>query len=131
MLASHALMLLGVPLQRVVKRIRVFRESRYKMFRGYFHGMTDDSEEDMAHQHERLHAVIVTADAYIIEKAIDDLPLDELNVEIRSIRRPRMNGAEINKAAVLEEGDVVVLLGLPADINKAETVILSGDLDGS
>ncbi len=131
MLASHALMLLGVPLQRVVKRIRVFRESRYKMFRGYFHGMTDDNEEDMEHQHERLHAVIVTADAYIIEKAIVDLPLDQLKVEVRSIRRPRMNGAEINKAAALEEGDVVVLLGLPADINKAETAILSGDLGSS
>ena len=30
MLASHALVLLGVPLNRVVKRIRMFREERYK-----------------------------------------------------------------------------------------------------
>jgi len=33
MLASHALVLLGVPLNRVVKRIRLFREERYKMFK--------------------------------------------------------------------------------------------------
>ena len=36
MLASHALVLLDVPLSRVIKRIRMFREERYKMFRGFF-----------------------------------------------------------------------------------------------
>jgi CPA2 family monovalent cation:H+ antiporter-2 len=41
MLASHALMLMGVPLNRVVKRIRTFREERYKLFRGFFRGMSD------------------------------------------------------------------------------------------
>ena len=38
MLASHALVLLGIPLSNVIKKIRIFRSERYKMFRGYFAG---------------------------------------------------------------------------------------------
>jgi len=41
MLGSHALIMLGVPLGRVVKKIRAFRSERYAMFRGYFKGTTD------------------------------------------------------------------------------------------
>ena len=41
MLASHALVLLGIPLSNVIKKIRIFRSERYKMFRGYFAGATD------------------------------------------------------------------------------------------
>src|SRR5450759_753153 len=44
MLASHALMLVGVPLNRVLRRIRDTREHRYSMLRGYFHGATDEAE---------------------------------------------------------------------------------------
>ncbi len=41
MLASHSLLVLGVPLNRVLKRIRAIREERYSLFRGFFHGATD------------------------------------------------------------------------------------------
>ena len=43
MLASHTLMLLGVPLNRVLRRIRDTREQRYSLLRGFFHGATDRS----------------------------------------------------------------------------------------
>ena len=45
MLASHALMLLGVPLSQVLKRIRDVRETRYAMMRGYFRGASDVDDE--------------------------------------------------------------------------------------
>src|SRR5258706_15423017 len=45
MLASHALVLLGVPLRRVVRRIREVREHRYSLMRGFFHGGTDETED--------------------------------------------------------------------------------------
>ena len=45
MLASHALVMFNVPLWRVIKKIREFRESKYKIFKGYFKGSTDFSED--------------------------------------------------------------------------------------
>src|SRR5207302_8042995 len=59
MLASHSLLLLGVPLNRVLQNIRSIREERYSLFRGFFHGATDaaDAAENLQ---PRLHSVVLT-----------------------------------------------------------------------
>ena len=56
MLASHSLLLLGVPLNRVLTRIRAIREERYSLFRGFFHGASDaaDAADNLQ---PRLHSV--------------------------------------------------------------------------
>src|SRR5258708_4832561 len=56
MLASHALVLLGVPLRRVVRRIREVREHRYSLMRGFFHGGTDEAEDPDEAREPRLHS---------------------------------------------------------------------------
>ncbi len=93
MLASHALMLLGVPLNRVVKRIRLFREERYKLFKGYFHGASDADSEDLEKQQVRLHSVIITNGAFAIGRSLTDMQLGMFDVEVKTIRRPNSNGA--------------------------------------
>lgn len=126
MLASHALMLLGVPLNRVVKRIRMFREERYKLFRGYFHGISDAENEDLEKQQARLHSVIISAGAYAVGRRLVDMQLDSFEVEVKSIRRPNSNGAHLNLESPLAEGDVVVLLGQPVGLTNAQNALLIG-----
>jgi len=41
MLASHALLLLGVPMVRVLKKLRSVREQRYGLLRGFYRGASD------------------------------------------------------------------------------------------
>lgn len=126
MLASHALMLLGVPLNRVVKRIRLFREERYNMFKGYFHGISDAENEALEKQEARLHSVIVTAGAYAVGRRLSEMQLESFDVEIKHIRRPNSNGAKITAQSLIAEGDVVVLLGQPAGLANAENALLMG-----
>lgn len=126
MLASHALMLLGVPLNRVVKRIRLFREERYKLFKGYFHGVSDAESEDLEKQQVRLHSVIITSGAFAIGRSLADMQLDVFDVEVKSIRRPNSNGAILNQNSLLAEGDVIVLLGQPVGLTNAENALLIG-----
>lgn len=128
MLASHALMLLGVPLNRVVKRIRLFREERYKLFKGYFHGASDADSEDLQKQQVRLHSVIITTGAFAIGRSLADMQLGMFDVEVKSIRRPNSNGAILNTDSLLAEGDVVVLLGQPSGLINAENALLIGYL---
>lgn len=128
MLASHALMLLGVPLNRVVKRIRLFREERYKLFKGYFHGASDADNEDLEKQQVRLHSVIITTGAFAIGRSLADMQLGMFEVEVKSIRRPNSNGAVLNTDSLLAEGDVVVLLGQPKGLINAENALLIGYL---
>jgi CPA2 family monovalent cation:H+ antiporter-2 len=124
MLASHALVLLGVPLNRVVKRIRVFREERYKMFKGFFHGVSD-GDEAVERSVPRLHSVPVNALAHCIGTAIKDIYFGECKAEITAVRR-NAHPVEVSPDFVFEEGDVVVLLAKPHDLVLAEKILLTG-----
>ncbi|MGB4811148.1 MAG: monovalent cation:proton antiporter-2 (CPA2) family protein [Methylophilaceae bacterium] len=128
MLASHTLMLMGVPLNRVVKRIRLFREERYKLFQGYFHGMSDVEEDALENQQERLHSVVIAAGDYAIGKRLKDMKLEHFNVKVRTIRRPNSNGNVPTEESLLAEGDVVVLLGTPTGLVGAQNALLIGRL---
>ena len=125
MLASHALVLLGVPLNRVVKRIRSFREERYKMFKGYFRGATDANVAD--EQQVRLHSVEISKNSYGKKLRLDHIDLKRFNVEIQLIRRPNMlEDIAPRDDITLADGDVLVLLGLPDDLMAAEVYLISG-----
>ncbi len=125
MLASHALVLLGVPLNRVVKRIRLFREERYKMFKGYFRGVSDAEIAD-AHQ-VRLHSVEISKNSYAKKLRLDHIDLARFNVEVQLIRRPNMLEDIMPRGDImLADGDVVVLLGSPQDLVAAEIYLVSG-----
>jgi CPA2 family monovalent cation:H+ antiporter-2 len=124
MLASHALLLLGMPLKEVLRRIRAVREERYGLFRGYFHGATDHAETSEDEQ-PRLHSVVLVEGAAAIGRRPPELELG--SAAISSVRRGgrRIDLAEPEEAA-LQGGDVVVLLGTPTAIATAEQTLLAG-----
>ncbi len=125
MLASHALVLLGVPLNRVVKRIRLFREERYKMFKGYFRGVSDmDAINEMR---ARLHSVEINKDSYAKNLRLDHIDLARFNVEVQLIRRPNMlEDIAPRDDITLTAGDVLVLFGSPQNLIAAEIYLISG-----
>jgi CPA2 family monovalent cation:H+ antiporter-2 len=124
MLASHALVLLGVPLNRVVKRIRLFREERYKMFKGFFHGISD-GDEAVERAMPRLHSVAVNALAYCIGKPLKDIYFGLCKAEVTAVRRDA-HPVEVTPDFVFKEGDVVVVLAKPHDLVLAERILLTG-----
>jgi monovalent cation:H+ antiporter-2, CPA2 family len=125
MLASHALVLLGVPLNRVVKRIRLFREERYKMFKGYFRGVTDTNVA--GEPQTQLHSVEIDKNSYVRKLRLDHIDLARFNVEVQLIRRPNMLEDIAPRGDItLAEGDVLVLLGSPQDLVSAEIYLISG-----
>ena len=127
MLASHALVLLGIPLNRVVKRIRLFREERYKMFQGYFHGMSDAATDTTDAHQVRLHSVEATQEAFVINLRLDQINFAGFNVVLLHIRRPNMLEDIAPRAdIIINTGDILVLLGNPADLSSAEKFLLTG-----
>lgn len=123
MLGSHALVLLGVPLGRVVRRVREARDSRYRLLRGYFHGADDPAEFD-DEGHARLHSVPVDAGSPAIGKSLGTIDLRAIGAEVTAIRRRGIRGADPSDDLVLQEGDVVVLRGLPEALELAEGRLL-------
>jgi monovalent cation:H+ antiporter-2, CPA2 family len=126
MLASHTLVWVGVPLNRVVRRVRAVRDERYGLLRGLFHGASDETEAAEEEQ-PRLHAVTLTGNARALGKMLDEAGLQELGVQVRGVRRSGTAGRlAAAQAGPLEPGDVVVLLGPPDLPAAAEILLLPG-----
>ena len=127
MLASHALVLLGVPLNRVVKRIRQFREARYKMFQGYFRGITDTEGNAADNRLMRLHSVEIIPSAFAVGIQVAQINFTQFNVELQMMRRPNMlEDIHPRPDMVLAEGDVLVLLGSAENLIAIEIYLISG-----
>ncbi|HKO68234.1 MAG TPA: cation:proton antiporter [Burkholderiaceae bacterium] len=122
MLGSHALVLLGVPVSRVVKRVRQARDQRYRLLRGHFHGDEEDAVDD--DKHERLHSVPIDADAAAVGEALRDLDLATIGAEVTSVRRRGIRGADPSPDMRLQVGDIVVLRGVPDALELAEQRLL-------
>jgi CPA2 family monovalent cation:H+ antiporter-2 len=124
MLATHSLLLLGVPLNRVLARIRAIREERYSLFRGFFHGASDfaDAAENLQ---PRLHSVHLPDRAHALGKALSMLRFEGL-VEVTGVRRKGARAQRPDPDWVFEPGDVVVLLGRPENLALAEQRLLNG-----
>ena len=124
MLASHLLLLLGVPLNRVLARIREIREERYSLFRGFFHGATDaaDAAENLQ---PRLHSVLLTERSAAVGRALADFDFKDL-VEVTGVRRRGMRSTVPQPDYRFEAGDIVVLLGRPENLTVAERRLLRG-----
>ncbi len=126
MLASHALMLLGVPLNRVLRRIRDTREQRYGMLRGFFHGATDQAE-DSAHKGQRvLHSVLIAQGAAAVGKMLGELELAAYEVEVRAMRRGGVHVESPPLERRIAEGDVLVLFGSEQNCAAAQILLMQG-----
>ncbi len=121
MLASQTMLMAGVPLLRVLKRIRQTREARYGSMRGYFRGLTDEIEDEAGG--ERLTSVMLQARNAGCGKTLADLDLDALGAAVVGIRRPGSPRAEYSPENRLEAGDIVLLRGEPDALAAAEIAL--------
>ena len=125
MLASHALVLLGVPMRRVVRGVQEARDARYSLLRGYFHGR--DDEEDMVERESvRLHSISLGPEATSVGRRLGALGLDRIGVEVTAVRRRGIRAFDPEPDTVLEPGDIVVLRGQPEALEAAEARMLAG-----
>jgi len=123
MLATHSLLLLGVPLNRVLARIRAIREERYGLFRGFFRGVTDATDDADSLQ-PRLKSVLLTERAAAVGRTLGELELDRF-VEVNAVRRLGVRSTRPSPDWTMEAGDVIVLLGRPENLAIAEARLLN------
>ena len=126
MLASHALIHAGVPINRVLKRVRQTRAGRYRTLRGFFHGPSDHEEHAFDADEPRLLTVSLGDGAFGVGRSLGEVDLGALGVEVTGIRRHAARMLEPTIESVFEAGDVVVLLGPPAALARAEARLLKG-----
>ncbi len=124
MLVSHVLFHSGVPVKRIFGRVRRERKNHYNGLHGFFRG---DSSRSNTDEVEYLHAITLSENAFAIGRKLKDLDLPLDDIEISSIRR---HGQDFNHPEAnleIQAGDVLVLLGSPHNVEKAEKYLLEGN----
>ncbi len=124
MLAGHALALVGVPMQRVVRITRDARDARYSLLRGYFHGTDDDTVQEL--MQARLQSVTVPEAARCRGQTLESLALHAVGVNVVSVRRSSGGVTQPLPSHMVAAGDTLVLSGLPEPLALAEDKLLRG-----
>jgi CPA2 family monovalent cation:H+ antiporter-2 len=122
MLATQTMMQLGMPLSRVLRRLREERQKRYSSMGGFFPGATDQDDADAP----ILRTILIGPDAAAVGKTVGSLNLAAMDVQVTAVRRK--GAREINPApdTRLAAGDVLVLLGSQGRLARAEIRLLQG-----
>jgi CPA2 family monovalent cation:H+ antiporter-2 len=126
MLAFHALMFVDVPTGRVLRRIREIREQRYKLLRGFYYGISDETEDGSEKLLPRLLTITIIPDAVAIDKTLREIDLTALSVEVIAVRRRNIRGLLSTDEARLEAGDVLILRGTQENLAAAEIKLMQG-----
>jgi CPA2 family monovalent cation:H+ antiporter-2 len=122
MLAGHALALVGVPMQRVIRITRDARDARYSLLRGYFHGADDDTVEELSQA--RLQSVTLPLAARCVGRTLGSLALAELGLSVVSVRRASGGVLAPDHSYLLAGGDTLVLSGLPEPLARVEAMLM-------
>jgi len=126
MLASQALLMAGVPLNRVIRRVQESRARRYAAFSGYLRSIHEDVGEATESLQPRFLSVLLKEDSDAVGKRLREANLDTLNVEVNAVRRRGVRGAQPSEEMLLQSGDVLVLLGLTEALQEAEERLHKG-----
>jgi monovalent cation:H+ antiporter-2, CPA2 family len=124
MLATQTLMQLGVPLNRVLRRLREARQERYRLMRGFFPGATDEDPGEA--DPPRLRTIVVGASAACVGKTLGSLNLGAMEVQVTAVRRKGQREVNPSPEMPIAAGDVLVLLGTQEKLGKAEIRLLQG-----
>ncbi|NDV89821.1 potassium transporter [Alteromonas sp. 345S023] len=124
MLISQVLHYAGVPMSRILKRVRAERKGRYDHLHGFYPGETTEISYGTEDKLEFIHAIVLTEHASCVGKRIKDIDFAKMRVSVKGLRR---NGTELtdpDHEAVLQPHDVVVIAGKPRRVERAERKLL-------
>ncbi len=126
MLATQTMLLMGIPLNRVLSRLRTVRGERYQLMRGFFPGATDAEDSALDAQQPRLQSIMIDAGAAAVGKTIEALKLDDIEVTLTALRRHGVRELSPAPDTRLQVSDVLILAGTPEALARAEMRVMQG-----
>ena len=126
MLISQVMYLSGVPMSRIIKRVQKERKGHYGNMHGFFPGETTEMDYSKKDKLEFMHAVILTTKAFAVGKSLKELNIEAMRVRIKGLRRENKELEQPDENMLLNMGDVLVIVGKPRRVERAERYILEG-----
>jgi len=126
MLVSQVLHLSGVPMSRILKRVRMERKDHYKHMHGFFRGETTEMSSERIEKLEFMHAIPLPQEAFAVGKTLGELGVSKMRVTVTGLRRDNKEISNPNENMQLIANDVLVISGKPRRVERAERLLLDG-----
>ena len=127
MLVSQVLHYAGVPMSRILKRVRAERKGRYDHMHGFYPGETTEISYGTEDKLEFIHAVVLSEGAAFVGKPLKDIDFARMRVKVKGLRRDGNEVKEPDENAILQAHDVLVIAGKPRRVERAERKLLEGN----
>ncbi|QHJ11203.1 Glutathione-regulated potassium-efflux system protein KefC [Paraglaciecola mesophila] len=127
MLVSQVLHLSGIPMSRILKRVRKERKGHYGNMHGFFPGETTELSYEKQDKLEFMHAVVIANNAFAVGKSLTELNITRSGVKVKGLRRDNIELENPPSDTILNIGDVLVISGKPRRVERAERFLLEGD----
>ncbi|OFI35324.1 cation:proton antiporter domain-containing protein [Alteromonas lipolytica] len=126
MLISQVMHYAGVPMSKILKRVREERKGRYDHLHGFYPGETTEISYQTADKLEFIHAIALGANAYAVGKPLSELSVLRKKVKIKAIKRDGVESTVENWQGEFVAGDVLIIAGKPGRVERAERYLLDG-----
>jgi CPA2 family monovalent cation:H+ antiporter-2 len=126
MLVSQVLFESGVPMSRVLKRIRKERENRYGHLHGFYPGDVTEVTANRRDLLEYIHAIAIPLDAFAVKQTLAELNLTLRRVEVVGLRRGGAELASPDENTVIQAFDTIIIKGKPRRVERAERYLMTG-----
>jgi CPA2 family monovalent cation:H+ antiporter-2 len=126
MLISQVLHYSGIPMSRILKRIRNERKQGYQHMHGFYPGETTEITYETSDKLEFMHAIVISEDAFAVNKSLADLEIARRRVKVIAIRRNGIEQQAPSEESVVLAGDVLVISGKPRRVERIENFLLVG-----
>lgn len=124
-LASEVMLHYGMPFYRVYNIIRSVRQDKYSSLKDIYLG---DDEKAAAQGSKSIYrdSIQLPQEAFAVGKELRSLPFSQLKVGLLGIRRGTKLIKKPEAEFVLMENDVVLVIGLPANVEQLKHILLGG-----
>ena len=127
MLISQVLHHSGIPMSRILKRIRDERKHGYEHMHGFFPGETTEINYETSDKLAFMHAIVITKDAFAVGKTIAQLDIMIKRVKLISVRTNSVEQENPSRDYKVCAQDVIVISGKPRRVERVENYLLNGN----
>ena len=127
MLVSQVLHYAGVPMSRILKRVRNERKKGYQHMHGFYPGETTEITYGTKDKLEFMHAVVISEGAFAVNKTITELDIERRRVKVTGLRRENKEIEEPDAETRILANDVLVISGKPRRVERIEHFLLYGN----
>jgi len=125
--SDYLLRLIDIPASKISQMMEEVRSKDYDLLQRVFAGSQATTMADDTSLHKQLKPILLLEGAYAIDKKIKTLHLKEAGVELIAVRRGEKKFFKLLHSNIkLKQNDILVVYGLPSDIEEAEKRVLEG-----